>query len=123
MSSLIRAAMQAAMIDDLFHGQPGLEHRPVLTETGHVYEVSGTINPDRLGAFGADQIERVIERTHPGIMAQLQRSAPAPITEADVYALLEEIGLPGTPYHHEQAAAIVKLIADRATYRPGFDDL
>lgn len=121
-----RRTMAVAVLDDLWNGQPELENRPVTRQaddgsTFNVYEVRGFIDPAKLGAFGAQQLERVMEHNHPGLLAQLNAPATAAATEAEVFAILEDIGLPGDPYHREQAAAVAKLLAARQPYQPGFD--
>lgn len=123
-----RKTMAVAVLDDLWHGQPELENRPVTRQADDgsvfkVYEVRGFINPAQLGAFGAQQLERVMEHKHPGLLAQLNTPPTAPATEAAIFATLEDIGLPHDPYHREQAAAIAKLIAARQPYQPDFTDL
>lgn len=123
-----RKTMAVAVLDDLWHGQPELENMPVTRQaddgsTFTVYAVRGFIDPARLGAFGAQQLERVMEHNHPGLLAQLNTEPTAPATEAAIFTILEDIGLPGDPYHREQAAAIAKLIAARQPYQPGFDAL
>lgn len=120
--TIIRAAMRAAILDDLFHGQPALEYQRVDTDTGPLYEVRGHVNPDRLGAFGADQLEAVIERRLPGVMARLEQGS-APITEHDIFAALSTVHSEDHKLDPERAAAILQLINSRQTYTPGFDDL
>ncbi len=122
-----RRTMAVAVLDDLWHGQPELEGRPVTRQaddgsTFTVYEVRGFIDPAKLGTFGAQQLEKVMEHNHPGLLAQLNTPAPAAATEAEVFAILEDIGLPGDPYHREQAAAVAKLLAARQPYQPSFED-
>lgn len=123
-----RKTMAVAVLDDLWHGQPELENRPVTRQADDgtvftVYEVRGFIDPDKLGAFGAQQLERVMEHRHPGLLAQLNGTGPASIGVADIFTVLEEVGLPGDPYHREQAAAVARLITDRLPYQPNFNDL
>lgn len=125
---LLRGAMRTAITDDLLNGQPELEYRHLNRQAAdgvsvyQVYEVRGFIDPNRLGTFGAQQLERVIERCHPGLMASLN-GQHTEVTEADIMAVLESTGLPHDPHHPEQAAAIAKLIRERTTYTPSFDDV
>lgn len=123
----IRRAMAVAVLDDLWHGQPELENRPVTRQaddgsTFTVYEVRGFIDPAKLGTFGSQQLERLMEHRHPGLLAQLNGGGAAAITEADIFTVLEDVGLPHDPYHREQAAAIAKLIAASLPYQPSFED-
>lgn len=123
----IRRTIAIAVTDDLWHGQPELEHRDLNRQADDgtvfkVYEVRGFIDPNRLGTFAANQLQNVIERRHPGLMQHLNGQA-ATITEADIFAVLEETGLPHDPYHQEQAAALAKFITERLAYRPDFTDL
>lgn len=117
----LRLALQAAVLDDLFHGQPELASEPVQRPTRTVYKVSGFIDPARLGAFGAAQIEGVIERQHPGLLASLGERQQ--ITKADIMAILESVALPGEPYNEQIADAILNLITERFAHTPRFDDL
>lgn len=123
----IRKTIAVAVLDDLWHGQPELEHRDINRQAADgsvfkVYEVRGFINPAQLGTFGAQQLEQVIEHHHPGLIAYLNGQRTE-VAEADIFNVLEEHGLPHDPYHQEQAAALHKLIIERTRYTPGFDDL
>lgn len=119
----IRQTIAIAVTDDLAHNQPEFMTRPAATEKSRRrYEVAGFVDLDRLGAFAADQLVKVIERKHPGLIAYLNEQHTE-VTEADVLATLEATGLPGDPYHAEQAAAVAKLVAERTTFKPDFFDL
>lgn len=123
----IRKTIAVAVLDDLWHGQPELEHRDLNRQAPDgsvfkVYEVRGFINPAQLGTFGAQQLEQVIEHHHPGLIAYLNGQRTE-VAEADIFAALEEHGLPHDPYHEAQAAAIAKLVRERTRYAPSFDDL
>lgn len=125
---LLRGAMRVAITDDLFNGQPELEYRDLNRQAADgvsiykVYEVRGFIDPNRLGTFGAQQLEQVIERCHPGLMSSLN-GQHTEITEADIMAILERIALPGEPYNADIAKAVVALVRERTTYTPSFDDV
>lgn len=117
-----RKTIATAIVDDLLNGQPELDHRDLLRDTGKVYEVRGFIDPNRLGMFGAQQLVKVLDTRHPGLLAHLN-AAHSEVTEAEIFATLEEVGLPHDPYHREQAAAVARLIRERQTYKPSFEEL
>lgn len=116
-----RVTMAVAVLDDLFHGQPELEYQAVQREGGKVYEVRGFISPAKLGAFGSQQLERVIEHNHPGLLAILNGDGPTAITEAELIEAMREAGV-SAPMLPLAARAARALIAVRTPYRPGFED-
>lgn len=120
-----RQTMAIAVLDDLMHGQPELQSRREDRPGGHVYEVAGYIDPARLGAFGAQQLENVLEHRHPGLLAHLNGGGTQTITDADVLrALRDASGDKHSPPSEAQiVAAMLALIASRQPYTPGFDDL
>ena len=125
----LRNAMKMAMTDDLFNGQPELQYRDASRQTPEggvkkMYEVQGFIDPDRLGTFGAQQLEGVIERTRPGLMQQLNEQRHE-ITEADIVNAMRSAATDAhsPPTELAIASAVLKLITQRTAYRPSFDDL
>lgn len=124
----IRRAMAVAVLDDLWHGQPELENRPVTRQaddgsTFTVYEVRGFIDPAKLGTFGSQQLERLMEHRHPGLLAQLNGGGTQALTQADIEAAMHR----GTqanevPSVERMAASVLSLIAASLPYQPSFED-
>lgn len=113
----IRETIATAAIDDLHHGQDGLELRPLDRETGRVYEVRGTINPATLGAFAAAQLVNVLNRRHPGLLDYLNTGHAAEVTAEEISSILDR------PHEADPAAAIAELIHERHAHRPTFDQI
>lgn len=117
--------MAVAVLDDLMHGQPELQTRREERQGGHVYEVTGYIDPQRLGSFGSHQLEKVLEARHPGLLAYLNGGGVEAITADDIRESIQ--GASGDKYapptEGEIVSAVLALIESRQRYTPGFDAL
>lgn len=114
-----RRTLATATLDDLLHSQPRMEHKVDETFQGKVYAVRGWLDPERLGAFGSQQLVATMDARHPGLLAHLNGQPATEITEREIEGILA-IPLATTA---EMAKTIADLIRERYAYTPDFLDL